>query len=64
MKWIGTESFIICNGKRIYLDTTFTKLENLICDNSPDTIKVVVSGLIVGKPQHFLKNHITSYGRV
>lgn len=58
---IWTESYIVHNGKKIYLETNYSELKEKM-KNKDKTIELNVSGFLFGSTRVFKKTNISEFG--
>lgn len=59
---IWTNSYVVINGKKIYLETSYSKLKRKMEDESDDIITLTRSGFVFGKKIKVPRSSIDWYG--
>lgn len=59
---IWTESYIVYEGKKIYLETPYKKLKDIMKYSVEKEVELEVSGILFGKKKMFKKDKITEWG--
>lgn len=58
---IWTESYIVYDGKKVYLETSYSTLKKKM-NNKKKKIELEVSNIVFGKKKIFEKCRISEYG--